>query len=243
MHLCIHIQFFGPKSVHRMLQVWKSSSYPMDKQSPRYKKDAAPEDLPKAVEQPSLRVCQLVGDKLVLPRDIRGMFMQDPVHAPDWRDLLVKFDEQWGAAVATPAPTPAPGAPNPTSSSNSTPQDHGPKQEIFNFDWGSVFVDEPKSLDKLKAKYGSENLIEMPGLGSTSFLLFPGPCLFMMAKETVCLKASEAPVIMHGAGVWLLGDKAKKFAQNNPGKGIPCSWSDDQVRVVMEETGCHPTYS
>jgi len=206
----------------------------MDKQSPRYKKDVAPEDLPKAVEPPSLRVCQLVGDKLVLPRDIRGMFMQDPIHAPDWRELLVKFDEQWGAVVTTaanPVPTPAPGV------ANSSPQDQAPKQEVFNFDWGSVFMDEPKSLDKLKAKYGSENLIEMPGLGNTSFLLFPGPCLFMMAKETVHLKASEAPVITHGAGVWLLGDKAKKFAQNNPGKGIPCSWSDDQVRVVMEERG------
>lgn len=154
-----------PKSVHRMPQVWKSSSYPMDKQSPRYKNNVAPEDLPKAVEPPSLRVCQLVGDKLVLPRDIRSMFMQDPVHAPDWRDLLVKFDEHCGApltATTAPAPTPVPGAPN------SSPQDQGPKQEVFNFDWGSVFVDEPKSLDKLKAKYGSENLIEMPGLGTSS---------------------------------------------------------------------------
>lgn len=64
----------------------------------------------------------------------------------------------------------------------------------------------------------------------------------MMAKEAVHLKASEAPVITHGAGVWLQGEKAKKFAQNNPGKGIPCSWSDDQVRVVMEERGCYLVY-
>ena len=207
----------------------------MDRQTPRYKKDVAQEELPKKVEKPNLRVCQLSDSKLVLPRDVRHMFLQDPVWAPEWREMLQKFDEQWGTQAAAQAAPAAPGASTTASQAEGTAVKEEGTEGTQGFDWGSVFPQEPTTLDKIKAKHGNENLIELPALGNTSFLVGPGPCLYLMAKETVILKQWEAPLIMHGAGVWLIGDKARKFATNNPGRGVPCCWTDDLGYVCLED--------
>ena len=90
-------------------------------------------------------------------------------------------------------------------------------------------------LDKLQAKRGAENLTEMPGMQNTTFLVGPGPTLYLLAKEATILKPWEAPLIMHGAGVWLIGDKARKFSASSPNKGIPCSWTDDEPLVCIED--------
>ena len=85
---CEKLTFHKP---NKSWKAWKTSAAPMDRQTPRYKKDVAQEDLPKKVEKPTLRVCQIDNQKLLLPRDVRQMFLQDPVWAPEWRELLVKF--------------------------------------------------------------------------------------------------------------------------------------------------------
>ena len=205
----------------------------MDRQTPRYKKEVAQEELPKKVDKPTLRVCQLTDSKLVLPRDVRHLFLQDPIWAPEWREMLQKFDEQWGSATAAAGPAgPAASAPQ---AEGTKPKEESTEIKKEVFDWGAFFPQEPTTLDKIKAKHGSENLIELPALGNTSFLVGPGPCLYLMAKETVILKQWEAPLIMHGAGVWLIGDKARKFSSNNPGRGVPCQWSDDLGYVCLED--------
>eukprot|EP00435_Cladocopium_sp_Y103_P059566 s80_g21.t1 len=142
------------------------------------------------------------------------LFSSDPVWAPEWRELLQKFDEQWGTAAAATA------SPSDQAEATPTKQEGGTEVKAEGgFDWGAIFPQEPTTLDKIKAKHGGENLIEIPALGNTSFLVGPGPCLYLMAKEAVILKQWEAPLIMHGAGVWLIGEKARKFSTNNPGKG------------------------
>lgn len=173
--------------------------------------------------------------------------MQDAVWAPEWRELLLAFDEQWGP-VATGGATGGSGQPdtNPSGStaaagvaagSSGSPAPGVIKQEVKEetFDWDNTFKDEVDTLEKIKAKFGADNLIEVPAVGNSSFILVPGPALFLLAKEALVLKQWEAPIITHGAGVWLLGDKAKKFATNNPGKGVPCSWTDDMPYVVLED--------
>ena len=205
----------------------------MDRQTPRYKKDCSPEDLPKQAEKPTLRVCQLNDSKLVLPRDVRQMFLQDPVWAPEWREMLVKFDEQWGAATSGGAAAEA-AAPEAKGGGDVKSEGTGEvKSEAF--DWDSVFAGEPTSVDKIKEKHGAGNVIEIVGVSGTSFLVAPGPCLYIVAKEATILKKLDVPVIMHGAGMWLLGEKARKFKANSPGKGIPCSWSDDCGLVCLED--------
>lgn len=228
---CEKLTFHKP---NKSWKAWKTSAAPMDRQTPRYKKDVAQEDLPKKVEKPTLRVCQIDNQKLLLPRDVRQMFLQDPVWAPEWRELLVKFDQQWSTnGVAADGPVTS----NPAPSNDVAKAEGTAEGEVKSegFDWDAVFPGEPTSLDKLQAKHGAENLTEMPGIQNTTFLVGPGPTLYLLAKEVTILKPWEAPLIMHGAGVWLIGDKARKFSASSPNKGIPCSWTDDEPLVCIED--------
>ena len=146
------------------------------------------EEMPKTLETPSLRVCQIANSKLVLPRDVRQMFMQDPVWAPEWRELLVKFDEQWGGPAQTSTSTPPTG---PTASNVGQVPSGQPKEqssietkvEACQFDWTKVFPGEPTQLEAVKSKFGAENIVELPAIGNTSFLVCPGPVLFILLKK------------------------------------------------------------
>lgn len=100
----------------------------MDKQTPRYKSRPAPEDLPKAAAAPELKICQLVnGDKLVLPKDIRQMFMSDPI---------------WGVQqVAGTTTQPAnQGMTKTENGGNGTPKAKDEVKEE-DFDWAGAFPD------------------------------------------------------------------------------------------------------
>lgn len=77
----------------------------------------------------------------------------------------------------------------------------------------------------------------MTGGKGYNFILVPGPKLFVVATDALHIKASLAPVIAHGAGSWLLGEKADKFKADHEGRGVPCSWNDDQPLVVLEDRG------
>ena len=208
----------------------------MDKVMPRYKKSPAPEDLPKCPEQPELKICQVSDGKLLIPQDLRRTFLVDPIWGPEWRALLQSFDSDWGVAIPDAAPTSSP-APSRTTESTNPSTSKKEEEEDSKSWWQQFFKGDPTTYDEVKAKYG-DDVTEMAGLdASTSFLLTPGPALYINAKEAVLLKLSHQPLICHGAGVWLLGEKAERFLKDHPGKGIPCSWTSDEVAVVIEDTG------
>ena len=215
-------------------QAWKAARSPMDKTQPRYHKEPSPDSLPQKDDLPALKVCQVSDNKLCLPRDIRQMFLQCPIYGPEWRSLLKEFDAQWGVPASDGSPTPRSSAnPNGTPS----PVKDEVKMEKDEFDWSTAFPDEPKTMDAIKQKYG-QDITEMPGHDpNVTFVLVPGPALFVTVKEAMVLKnaAINGPIVAHGAGVWLLGDKADKFKKDNPNRGIPCSWHNDEGWVVMEE--------
>ena len=197
-------------------------------------KEPSPDSLPQKDDLPALKVCQVSDNKLCLPRDIRQMFLQCPIYGPEWRSLLKEFDAQWGVPASDGSPTPRSSAnPNGTPS----PVKDEVKMEKDEFDWSTAFPDEPKTMDAIKQKYG-QDITEMPGHDpNVTFVLVPGPALFVTVKEAMVLKnaAINGPIVAHGAGVWLLGDKADKFKKDNPNRGIPCSWHNDEGWVVMEE--------
>ncbi|CAK9100995.1 unnamed protein product [Durusdinium trenchii] len=199
---------------NHLLQAWKQGAHPMDGQSKRHKKDVPSDDLPKAPELPELKLCQHNNGKISIPRDVRQHFMQCPVHGPEWRELLVAFDKDWGA---TPPPAGA-GA-----------------FKLEPFDWATCFSGSPTTLDALKQKFGAD-LTEMVGIGKTLLYLAPGPQLYVGAKEcAVHLKALEGAIVSRGAGSWLTGDKAAKFESNNPDRGIPCKIDSDDIGCIYEE--------
>ena len=202
----------------------------MDQCTPRYKPLPPPEDLPRKTELPTLKVCQLVDQRLVLPKDTRAMFLTCPIHGHEWREILQSFDASW----STPLSTTAEGSPSPQKIQTDSPMKTEVKVESGVFDWGSVFAGEAESLEKVKEKYG-DNVCELVGpVSGTVFLVTPGPALYIMAKEAVELKGFARPICTHGAGTWLLGEKSKKFQASNPGQGFICQWDSDQARVVLE---------
>ena len=207
----------------------------MDKVSPLYKKDVPADDMPRNPEPPTLKLCQLVDGRLVIPNDIRKHFMNCPLFGPEWRDIVTQFDKDWGVTQA--AATPSTSAPS-SSTAATPPKDEVVKEEVKlePVNWDTVFPDGFKTVDKLKEKFGTE-LTEMVGVSSmTSFYLAPGPQLYLGAKEAAHIKALDAPVISHGAGSWLTGDKAAKFETNNPDRGIPCRLTSDEFLAVYEDT-------
>ena len=215
----------------------------MDKQSARYKKVAPADDMPKEPELPTLKICQFSGQKLTIPPDIRQHFMQCPLFGPEWRDIITKFDKDWGVTVASPEPqqpnqSPGNGGTTPKNeASPPNPEQNIVKQEfkMEPFDFKTMFPQHPKTLTSLRSKFGAE-LTEMVGpTSSTSLFLAPGPELYIMAKDATHIKPDDAPVVMHGAGSWLTGDKAVKFEANNPQRAIPCCIDSDQVGVVYED--------
>ena len=203
--------------------------------TPRYKASPSPEDLPKEVKKPDLKVCQIVDDKLVLPTDVRSMFLSCPVFGPEWRELLTSFDKQWASPLTEPAST---GSPIKQEVKTESGESGGVKRE-GEFDWANCFPGEPVTYVDLKKKHGADHLTEMPAtIAGLVVVLAPGPSLYLMGKDTVSLDIVN-PIITHGPGTWLLGDKASKFQSNSPGKGFTCEWTNDMALVCLEETLKH----
>ena len=138
---------------------------------------------------------------------------------------IEKFDADWGVAI-----------PNAVASVQQQPSAGSSETAAAPAEfWKKHFADEPATFEALKAKCGND-FTELAGPdSSTSFVLAPGPALFVSAKEAVCMKNAGAPLVCHGAGTWLLGEKADKFLRDQPGKAIPCAWTNDQVLVVVED--------
>ena len=206
----------------------------MDTHTPRYKPKPSEEDLPKAVKPPELKCCQIVSEKLVLPSDVRSLFLTCPVFGPEWRELLSSFDKQWAAPVGTPTPKASPIKKETTKDETSETKKEDVKEE-GDFQWKSVFPGEPVTYEEVKKKHGQDQCTEIPGaVAGLLLVLAPGPSLYVVGKTAVNLEMTT-PFITHGPGTWLLGDKANKFLQNNPGKGFVCKWTDDQGPVCVEE--------
>lgn len=216
---------------------------PMQEATPRYKKDPAQEDLPKTVAAPTLKLCQIVENKLIIPKDVRAQYMSCPVFSPEWRELLTAFDKNWShcvgesAAIESPIKKDASTPDTPKVGSDPEPV----KKEEPGFDWTAVFPKETESIEELKKKFGDQ-ITELAGSNGLTFCLVPGPMLFLTSPKDPVHLGYEQPLITHGAGAWVLGEKAKKFVQHNPGKGFPCSWTSDQVPVVLEERSVNSSY-
>lgn len=212
-------------------KAWKNGRAPMANVLPRYRKNPPAEELPSDPAKPEMRICQISDGKLVVPRDVRQCFLTCPIWGPEWRQFLQDFDRDWGVAI--PSSSPQKPASTPTPEKTLAKQEVKETSEEF---WAKHFKEDPKTVDALKSKFG-DDITEMAGADqASSLILTPGPQLYIAAKDATCLQLSATvPLISHGAGTWLLGAKADKFKSENPNKGIPCSWSSDEVPVIVEE--------
>ena len=197
----------------------------MDKILPRYKAKVPAEELPSKIEPPQLALCQCVDGRLSLPRDVRQQFLQCPIWGPEWRTILSEFDREWSSSTSTTSPDGGrlDAAPIPT------PQTNGPSSAV------PYIADEPETVEQVKAKYG-DVVAELPMPNtSVTLALFAGPVLFVVAKEACTLRPADGPIVTHGAGTWLQGDKAQKYEEKHAGHGVPCAFHGDLQRVVLED--------
>ena len=81
-------------------QAWKAGRAPMEKATPRYRREPPPEEMPVNPERPTLKLRQISEGRLIVPRDIRQTFLSCSVFGPEWRSILKEFDSQRGQAVA-----------------------------------------------------------------------------------------------------------------------------------------------
>ena len=66
-----------------------------------------------------------------------------------------------------------------------------------------------------------------------------GPELWIIAKEAYTWSETTVPVVTHGAGVWLVDEKAKK-ARNDERmtpRLIFCEMVNDSAAVILEAAG------
>lgn len=188
----------------------------MEKALPRYKKELPAEEIPASSEKPTLNLCQIVDSRLIMPRDIRQQFLCCPIWGGEWRAILQQFDKDWGCHS----------------------EDSDPQAPVVVAEGAgpACMPNEPSNLEKLKEKYG-DPLAEIPVPENPAvLLLMTGPALFILAKESLVIKPSNGPVILHGAGTWLTNDKATKFENEHPGKAVPCRFETDTSLVVLEDS-------
>ena len=183
-----------------LLQSWKEGGAHV--QGPKFQSN--PTGLPDgAVFDPaSLAVCKLVEDSLIIPSDLRQKYLQDPLRSPEWKQILKKFDAAHGATAV-----PAASAPSASAGSIENPAENGEDA------WATMFADDPKTVKELEEKFQICSSFALPGNSALVCKVIEGPKLFVCAV-TAGTFDTEQPIILHGAGTWLLDNKAQAAMDN-----------------------------
>ena len=116
------------------MEDWKHGIGIMANRLPKSLAKPGPEHMPDAPVEPVMKVCMVIDNILTIPVDVRNMFIQDPVRAPEWRELLVKFDKEYGTPVTAPGPKPE-------------------KQDLKPAETAKFFPGEPATVPEFEAKY------------------------------------------------------------------------------------------
>ena len=198
------------------MEDWKNTVGVMASRLPKFLATPGAEHMPDAPAEPNLKVCMVIDGILTIPADVRNMFIRDPVRAPEWRELLTKFDREYGTPVAV--------APKPESKKD-VPEPDVPKL-------AAIFPDEPTNIKDFEAKYAAP-ASTFTNDATTAFRVVEGPKLFVVSTGDGQL-ADTKPIITHGAGKWLTDNEAKTYSKEHPGKGHICQFEGDQSLVVLE---------
>ena len=192
---------------NHLIDLWKAREGPMQDRLPRYRSELPEEEQPANAEVPELKLCTLIDECLVLPRDVRAEFLTDAVRSPEWRRILQEFDRTFGSN-AGPAPVPA----------------GDQSSESAAFSWAEVFTAEPSQTADFHAKYDAHvkgKCAWCPELVAYIVDDTPAnhegasnpPKFFVEAKEDYVLPSE--PILVYGAGAWLMDAKATQFLEDN----------------------------
>ena len=209
-------------------QAWKAGAAPMKDMVPAFKKSPAQEDLPKEVKVPELLLCKHADGRLTIPREIRSEFLGCPIHGPEWRELLVKFDKEWSPSSLGEASVQQTATNKTEAAAESQPA------AAASLVAGQSFFPNGRC-----STMPSGVLHQFPGpVSSVKFAITEGPGLWMIANEAYTWKKDAMPLITHGAGVWLVDEKAKaaKDDKKSAPRVISCEFPNDEAPVILEAT-------
>lgn len=163
-------------------------------------------NVPEVEQVPEMTICKLIGDSpdvsLAVPTDIRQKYLADPVHAPEWRTMLKNFDKKHGI--------PVPGQSAAASASQSQEQ---PAQS--NFAWDTIFAGDPKTIKDLESKFSkiAATFALDCGDGLVCYVC-EGPQMYLAAPNSAGTCPADELLLGHGAGNWLLDQRAAKALQD-----------------------------
>eukprot|EP00438_Fugacium_kawagutii_P012420 Skav215474 [mRNA] locus=scaffold1089:880060:886109:- [translate_table: standard] len=200
-----------------------------------------PPQRPEEVAAPEFLVCKEEDGKLIIPVDVRQKWLQDPCRSAEWKRLLQQFDKIHGAHAevrAVVAPVPSTPPPAQGSATNSSPAPSGVTVEDNADPWKAIFEGEPRTLDDLVNKYGEPSAtFSAPGSSGFVIKVVEGPKMFLCAPVAGAMDCNETPLLSHGAGTWLLDNKAEKMMKDNPDKVHVAEFTTDQCLCVLEAFG------
>ena len=187
-------------------------------------------DVQLAAEAPVLQLCVLNDDVLTLPRDVRMLFLQDPVRSVEWKEILREFDQTYSANSASAA---AAECANPS----------GPPEPQF--DWSSHFAGEPNfEQSKIKGKYALAGVQNV-----TCYVVVPadyvepsgdddaeGPKYqFWVSASTNTTIPDTVPILTYGPGTWVLDGRAQTALTETPEKVVLCEFHSCEDQVILED--------
>ena len=204
-----------------LLDQWKTGAGEIGKSLPRYQ-PAAAEQVPE-VDVPSFAVCKVVDNHLTIPQEVRSQFLQDPIRAPEWRQMLQNFDSKWAEDVSgRPAPAARPSSQSQTQAANTgannAAEEHGAPETDAVTDtttWNDVFPEEPKTKAELEAKYQLAHQFSVNN--NVTGIITEGPKLFLVGSADSELPSDET-ILTFGAGSWLLDNKATAYEEDRGSK-------------------------
>lgn len=196
-----------------------------------------PPHRPEEIPSPEFLVCKEQDGKLCIPVDIRQKWLQDPCRSAEWKKLLQQFEKVHGANGETRAVvTAVPSTPPPAHAATSTsPAPQALADQAGEDPWSAIFEGEPRTLDDLVSKYGEPaSTFSAPGSSGFVIKVVEGPKMFVCAPVAGAMDWEETPLLSHGAGAWLLDNKAEKMMKDNPEKVHVAEFTSDEVKCVLE---------
>ena len=172
--------------------------------------------MPDAIEVPTLSVLKNVDGKLCIPSDVRQRWLQDPIRNFEWKKIVAKFDQHHGQVSSLSPPVGVSADAVVTSGSDAVVTSGSDAVVTSGSDavvtsGSDLFPDEPKTLEDMLKTYTVASTFTLSEGGLVAKVV-EGPKLFIAAPVAGAFD-TESPLLCHGAGAWLLDEKAKKAMQ------------------------------
>ena len=162
-------------------------------------------------EVPQLNLCKICGNNeyIEIPPEIKAQYMNDPIRAPEWRQLVLAFENSWGKL-----------AERQEVEESEKVVDEQAGEESGKSVWETAFLDEPATKAEFESRYKA--LHSFPINDTLAGVIVEGPKLFIQGLGDGEWPTSD-PILTYGAGSWLLDSKAESYLRDRLSLFLSCN--------------------